>query len=139
MTVDAPLDADQFIDLLTRSGLAERRPVEDRECIEGMVRHADLMVGAWDGDCLIGVARSVTDFHYVCYISDLAVDAEYQQRGVGTALIQRTQDALGPRCKLLLLSAPAAAEYYSRLGFVRNDQCWELAPGQRIGEGKGAR
>jgi ribosomal protein S18 acetylase RimI-like enzyme len=81
--INAPLSADPFIDLLRRCALGLRRPIEDRDCIEGMVAHANLTVTAWDGDTLVGIARSVTDFHYACYLSDLAVDDAYQRLGIG--------------------------------------------------------
>ena len=116
-----PISAEQFIDVLTRSTLANRRPVGDRECIEGMLEHANLTVTAWDGEQLVGIARTVTDFHYACYLSDLAVDVAYQHGGVGRELIRQTQRELGPRCKVRLISAPAAVGYYPKLGFVRNE------------------
>jgi predicted N-acetyltransferase YhbS len=126
--VNAEISADQFIDVLNRSTLGDRRPVHDRACIEGMVRNANLTVTAWDGATLVGVARSVTDVHYACYLSDLAVDVAYQRMGIGRALVVRTREQLGPRCTIVLLAAPAAAEYYGRIGFVHNARCWELAP-----------
>ena len=126
--VNYVISPEQFIDVLNRSALAERRPVDDRECVEGMLRHGNLTVTAWDADKLIGIARSVTDFHYACYLSDLAVDVAYQHIGIGRGLILRTQWELGARCKIRLISAPAAMDYYPKLGFVRNQQCWELAP-----------
>ena len=129
LTINTKISPEQFIDVLKRSTLGERRPVDDRECIQGMLRHADLTVTAWDGDKLIGIARSVTDFHYACYLSDLAVDIGYQHAGVGKALIHHTQRELGPRCKIRLISAPGAMGYYPKVGFVQNMQCWELAPG----------
>lgn len=123
---DRALSADEFIDVLQRSTLAERRPIDDRECIEGMVKHGNLMVTAWDGARLIGVARSVTDFFYACYLSDLAVDVAYQRRGVGRGLVAHTLEQLGPRCKIRLVAAPAAVDYYAKIGFVQNVKCWEL-------------
>ena len=119
----------RFIELLERSGLAERRPVEDRACMEGMIEHADLTVTAWAGDRLVGVARSITDFNYACYLSDLAVDVDYQRRGIGKALIAETREQLGPRCKLLLLAAPAAVEYHPKIGFTAQDNVWRWPPG----------
>lgn len=130
--VNAPIDADQFIDLLHRSTLAARRPVNDRACMEGMVKNGNLCVTAWDGAKLVGIARSVTDLHYACYLSDLAVDTAYQRRGIGRTLIAHTQAQLGPQCKIRLLSAPAAADYYPGLGFVRNMNCWELERERRV-------
>jgi ribosomal protein S18 acetylase RimI-like enzyme len=128
--VDRALSADEFIAVLERSTLGERRPVQDRACIEGMVRNSNLMVTAWDGTTLVGVARSVTDFFYACYLSDLAVDVRYQRSGIGRALVQHTLRLLGPHCKIRLIAAPAAAEYYGKIGFVHNARCWELGHGE---------
>jgi ribosomal protein S18 acetylase RimI-like enzyme len=124
--LNAPISADQFIDVLNRSTLGQRRPIDDRQCIEGMVRNANLTVTAWDGTTLIGVSRSVTDFHYACYLSDLAVDVAYQRSGIGRELIRRTQQEVGPRCTIRLIAAPASADYYAKVGFVQNHKCWEL-------------
>ena len=118
--------------MLRRSGLAERRPVAELEVIQGMLAHADLLVTARADGLLVGVARSVTDFHYCCYLSDLAVDRAYQKSGIGRELIRRTRDRLGPACILILLSAPAAAGYYPRLGFSAHDSAWVLRPGDRL-------
>jgi ribosomal protein S18 acetylase RimI-like enzyme len=121
-----------FADILRRSTLSERRPVDDTCCLQGMIEHSNLIATAWDDQLLVGIARSVTDFHYCCYLSDLAVDVEYQRQGIGRRLIKITQDALGPHCKVILLSAPAAADYYSHLGFDRHDQAWVLARTKRV-------
>lgn len=121
-----PVSTEAFRDLLIRSTLAERRPIEDFACLEGMLRHADLVVTCWDGETLVGIARSVTDFSYCCYLSDLAVDEEYQRQGIGKKLIALTQTRLGPRCKIILLSAPDAVEYYPHIGFTHHPQAWLL-------------
>ena len=71
--VNHPITTDQFIGLLDSSTLGERRPIHDRDCMEGMVSNSNLIVSAWDGSLLVGIARSVTDFHYACYLSDLAL------------------------------------------------------------------
>jgi GNAT superfamily N-acetyltransferase len=126
--VDAEISAEQFIDVLRRSTLGERRPIDDPGCIEGMLRHANLTVTAWDGATLVGIARSVTDFHYACYLSDLAVDVGHQHAGIGRELVRRTQRELGPRCTIRLIGAPDAMGYDPKRGFVPNLRCWELAP-----------
>jgi predicted N-acetyltransferase YhbS len=123
---DHALSADEFIDVLVRSTLGERRPIDDRACIEAMVKNGNLTVTAWDGPKLVGVSRSVTDFAYACYLSDLAVDVRYQRSGIGRALVQHTLKKLGPHCKIRLLAAPAAADYYAKIGFTHNPKCWEL-------------
>lgn len=127
-----PITPAQFVDLLVRSTLGERRPIDDPEAIDGMVRNADLTATAWEGELLVGVARSVTDFTYCCYLSDLAVDAAYQRRGIGVELMARTQDRLGPRCKIILLAAPAAADYYGHVGFEHHPRCWVLDRNRRL-------
>lgn len=120
------ISADEFVDLLKRSTLAERRPVDDSKCITAMLKHADLICTAWDGGKLIGVARSVTDFEYCCYLSDLAVDVAYQKRGIGRELIRLTRSRLGGRAMIILLSAPKAEAYYPRIGFDAHQSAWVL-------------
>ena len=130
--INHPVSADQFIGLLRASTLAERRPVEDRECMEGMVNNSNLMVTAWDGEKLVGIARSMTDFHYACYLSDLAVHEKYQKRGIGRKLQALTQEQLGARCKLILVAAPDANSYYEHIGYTNNPRCWILERDQSI-------
>ena len=130
--VNVPVSTDQFIELLRESTLGERRPIEDRECMEGMLKFSNLVVSAWDGEKLIGIARSMTDFHYACYLSDLAVDKKYHKSGIGKALQINTQERLGPKCKLILIAAPAANSYYEHIGFTNNQRCWVLERGQSI-------
>lgn len=131
--VNQPITADQFITLLHQSTLGKRRPVDDPVCIAGMIANADLMVSAWDGAMLVGIARSITDFHYACYLSDLAVHADYQRMGIGRRLQALTQEQLGPRCTIILLAAPAAQAYYGRIGYTRSERCWVMVAGHRIG------
>jgi GNAT superfamily N-acetyltransferase len=115
-----------FVDLLRRSALAERRPIDDPQCIKAMLQHANPLCTAWDGEKVIGVARSVTDFEYCCYLSDLAVDVSYQKQGIGRALIKLTQSKLGGRAKLILLAAPKAESYYPKIGFDAHKSAWVL-------------
>ncbi|MGL1936239.1 MAG: GNAT family N-acetyltransferase [Fibrobacterales bacterium] len=114
----------QFCDLLNRSTLGERRPVDNKKTIDAMLKHADILCTAWDDDVLIGVARSVTDFEYCCYLSDLAVDENYQRLGIGSQLINLTQQQLGENASLILLSAPKAKKYYPKIGFEEHNSAW---------------
>ena len=126
--LNAHITADEFIDLLNRSTLGERRPVEDIECMEGMIKNSNLVLSAWLGEQLVGIARSLTDFNYVCYLADLAVSKTVQKQGVGKELQRLTQAQLGPKCKLILLAAPLANAYYEPLGYQHNPRCWVLEP-----------
>lgn len=126
------LTAVQFIDILKRSTLSKRRPIDDLECIEGMLKHADIIMAAMHNDKIVGVARCVTDFNYCCYLSDLCVDQEYQQHGIGKRLIEKTQEMLGAKCKIILLSAPTATQYYPKIGFTQHNSAWTLAADAKL-------
>lgn len=102
----------------------------------GMIDNCDLLITAWDQDRLIGIARSMTDYHYACYLSDLAVHEDYQRRGIGLQLQAITQRQLGPRCKLILIAAPDANAYYEHIGYTHNPRCWVLARDQAPGLGR---
>ena len=131
-TVNEKPCVDEFIDVLVSSALAERRPVEDRACMEGMLKNANLVVTARCENKLIGIARSMTDFHYACYLSDIAVDKAYQHSGIGKQLIAHTRQQLGKRCKLILLSAPDAADYYPKIGFTQHPRAWVMDEHQKL-------
>ena len=120
-----------MIDLYVASTLGERRPAADRERMQAMLNNANLVITAWDGDVLVGIARSMTDFAYATYLSDLAVRASHQRTGIGKQLIRRTQIE-APQASLILLSAPKAVEYYPRIGFTQHGSAWVLPPGKPV-------
>lgn len=123
---------DEAIELYRASTLGERRPIDDRDAIAEMIRHANLVVTAWDGATMVGISRSLTDFAYVAYLSDLAVHAEYQKRGIGVELIRLTREKLGPKAKIVLLAAPAAEGYYPKIGFRNHASAWLLDPDAKL-------
>jgi ribosomal protein S18 acetylase RimI-like enzyme len=121
---DRPITTDEFINLLQRSTLAERRPVHDRERINKMLKHGNILITAWDNDLLVGVSRALSDFAFCCYLSDLAVDEAYQKQGIGKELIRLTHEAFGKQGTLILLAAPKATEYYPKIGMERFTDCF---------------
>jgi len=123
---NARLSAEEAIDLFRRSTLGERRPVDRPDIFEGMLKNASLVITAWDGSHLVGIARTLSDFSYIAYLADLAVDAAYQKRGIGKRLIEETRRRLAPECMIVLLAAPKANDYYARLGFEHNPRAWML-------------
>lgn len=124
---DRAITPAQFVDVLRRSTLAERRPVADSERIADMLRHANLLCTAWEGGVLVGVSRSLTDFSYCCYLSDLAVDVACQKKGIGRRLVELTQSRLHRQCKIILLAAPKAEGYYPKIGFRHFHSAWILS------------
>lgn len=125
------LDLDAAIELYVASTLGERRPVGDRERMATMFRHANIIITAWDGDLLVGVARSVTDFAWTTYLADLAVRLSHQKQGIGRELMRLTQ-AAAPQAQVLLLAAPAAVNYYPHVGFTHMPTAWVLKPGESL-------
>jgi ribosomal protein S18 acetylase RimI-like enzyme len=120
------LDLDAVIELYRASTLGERRPIDDRNIVRDMLSHANLIVTAWRETRLVGISRTLTDFSYVGYLSDLAVHIDYQRQGIGVRLIEETRKRMGPRSMLVLLAAPLARDYYPEIGFQRHDSAWIL-------------
>lgn len=123
------LDLDEMIDVYVDSTLGERRPVGDRDRMARMLAEANLVITAWDGESMVGVSRSVTDWVYCTYLSDLAVRSAYQGRGIGKELVRRTRQAT-PDASVILLAAPKAVDYYPKIGMTRHDSAWLLWPGE---------
>ncbi|MFE0456034.1 GNAT family N-acetyltransferase [Streptomyces sp. NPDC058914] len=121
------LDLEEVLRVYRESGLGERRPIEETERMAAMVRNANLVVTCRVDGELVGIARSVSDFSYVTYLSDIAVDRAHQRSGIGRALIDATRKE-APQAKIVLLSAPAATEYYPHIGFTAHHSAWVLNP-----------
>lgn len=123
--IENKISIDEFKNVLVKSTLGERRPVDDEETLSKMIENGNLMVTARENGKLIGIARSLTDFNYCTYLSDLAVDESYQKMGIGKELIRQTKLA-SPKAKLILLSAPKAINYYPKIGMSQWEQCYVL-------------
>ncbi len=124
------LDIDQVISLYRSSTLGERRPVDDRDRMRAMIAAANIVVTAWSRSRLVGISRALSDFAWSTYLSDLAVDAAYQRRGIGRELVRRTQE-LGGRATVVLFAAPEALDYYPRIGFTAGSG-WMLRANERV-------
>jgi predicted N-acetyltransferase YhbS len=129
------VDLDVWIELYRASTLGARRPVDDRPRMQRMLREANLVITAWDGEQLVGISRSLTDFCYATYLSDLAVRESHQRQGIGQELIRRTQTASAP-ATIILLAAPAAEQYYPHIGFTHHSQAWRLLAGDEVARRK---
>jgi len=123
--IENNISPNEFRELLIKSTLGERRPVDDFERIKAMIENANLIITARHNDKLVGVARSLTDFVYCTYLSDLAVDEEYQKQGIGKELIRLTKLET-PKATTILLAAPKAVDYYPHIGFKAHNACFLL-------------
>jgi predicted N-acetyltransferase YhbS len=124
--LEPELEPEEFIEVLNRSTLAERRPVRNAKTIRAMLANADVIVAARDNGRLVGVSRAITDFAYCTYLSELAVAESHQRQGIGRELIRRTHEAAGLQTKLILLAAPKARTYYPHIGMMPHDSCWMI-------------
>lgn len=107
----------EIIEVYDSSGI--NRPTKDSNRITKMYENSNLIISAWSNNELIGISRSITDFCYACYLSDLAIKSEYQKEGIGKKLIELTEKEIGKETALILLSAPLAMEYYPKIGFEK--------------------
>ncbi|HKS04969.1 MAG TPA: GNAT family N-acetyltransferase [Gemmatimonadaceae bacterium] len=73
---------------------------------------------AWDGDKLIGIARILTDGFLAATLAEIAVDPDYQRRGVGRELMNRAFNAT-PRGTLVAIAPLAFAPFFERIGCER--------------------
>lgn len=123
--LEPQLSCGEFVDVLQRSTLAERRPLDEPGAIAGMVANADVLLVARTASGLaVGLSRAITDYSYCTYLSDLAVDVAYQRQGIGRELIRRTHEAAGLHTMLILLAAPKAQSYYPHVGMRQHPSCW---------------
>jgi predicted N-acetyltransferase YhbS len=126
------LTPQEFIDVLVRSTLAQRRPVNHPDTIEAMLKNADLILTARVDGFLVGVSRALTDGAFCTYLSDLAVDQKHQRQGIGRELLRRTHEAAGLHTALILLAAPQAESYYPHVGLTKHESCWIIAQSQPL-------
>ncbi|MCX7877999.1 MAG: GNAT family N-acetyltransferase [Ignavibacteria bacterium] len=126
--VNSKIEPHQLAELFRSSGI--KRPADDLNRLKKMLENSNLTVTAWDGDKLVGIARAITDFSYCCYLSDLAVDKDYQKQGIGQELVTEIQKQIGEESMILLIAAPETMEYYPKIGFTKIDNAF-LIPRKR--------
>jgi N-acetylglutamate synthase-like GNAT family acetyltransferase len=122
--VNSKIEPHLLAELFRSSGI--RRPVDDLNRLKKMIENSNLTVTAWDGEKLVGIARALTDFSYCCYLSDLAIDKQYQHHGIGHELVAEVQKLVGEESMILLVSATEAMEYYPKIGFDKIDNAFMI-------------
>lgn len=125
--LEPALSVADFVAVLRASTLAERRPVDDEARLASMLKQADIIYTARDAGQLVGVARAISDFTFVTYVSDLAVDEAYQGQGIGRQLLELVH-AQAPQSKLYLVAAPKAQSYYPHIGMQHQPACYFYPP-----------
>ena len=124
--IEPDLPVADFVDVLNRSTLAERRPIDDLPRMDQMLRQAQVIVTARAEGKLVGISRALSDRCYATYLADLAVDREFQGRGIGKRLIEETHREAGLETMIILIAAPGARTYYPHIGLEQHDSCWVI-------------
>ena len=130
--VNQPITPNQYIELVDKKDVGGCRPTENEATIKGILDNSNLIVTAWVDDQLVGIARSMTDFHSCCYLSDLAVDESVQSMGIGKYLILVTAESIAEGCKIVSLFAPKAKSYYQKIGFTEHNSAWILSDASQL-------
>lgn len=115
--INVELDIEDVCRLYDDSGL--RRPTTNLLRMTEMYVNSPLVVSAWSGERLVGVARTLTDFSWSSYLADLAVAKEFQGTGIGRELLEITRNEIGEGSMLLLISVPEAEDFYTKLGLEK--------------------
>lgn len=122
--VETAVSVEEFRLLLVASGLGTRRPVDEPGRLEAMLRNASIVVTARIDGVLVGVARSMTDFAFCCYLSDLAVSKNAQGKGIGAQLIEETRRHVGPTVSVILNSVPESVGFYESINMSPLPNCF---------------
>ncbi len=129
--VELSLELIEFQSILEDSGLSARRPMEDPQLLERMIKGSNLLITARSEGQLVGLLRGLSDFCYRSFIADLAVARSFQQKGIGRQLIQLARNQ-APEARLILFSAEDAAPFYEKLGFHLHERCYQLKAGEEL-------
>lgn len=92
------------------------------------------VVGAYDGDKLVGMGRVVGDGAVICYIQDLIVIPDYQHRGIGSIVLDALKEYVESirisetRMMLCLMCAKGREAFYEKHGFISRPTS-DLGPG----------
>ena len=122
--VNEKVKPEEVSNLYIASGI--NRPVDDLKRIRRMIENADLNITAWKNDQLIGIARAITDYSFYCFLADLAVDEEFQGKGIGKNLVRILKKQLSEEVSIILLSSPIAMDYYPHIGFEKVKNCFAI-------------
>lgn len=129
--VENVISLKEFQFILEDSGLSVRRPMEDPQLLERMIKGANLLITARSEGQLVGLLRGLSDFCYRSFIADLAISRSYQRMGIGRQLIQLARSQ-APEARLFLFSGEDAAPFYEKLGFHLHERCYQLKVGEEL-------
>jgi ribosomal protein S18 acetylase RimI-like enzyme len=136
-----PLSIDSYdpiIALWERAGLPSKPKGRDsrEEMEKEFLRNPDLILGAYEGEELIGMIIG-TDDGRKGWINRLAVEPDFQRKGVANELIKAVEDALKKRgrriiCVLVEDWNEGSLDFFKNAGYFKHDDIFYLS--KREGE-----
>lgn len=90
------------------------------EMLRQAFRHSLLVLGAYEGDKLVGLLRAVGDGFSVVLLQDLMVLPDHQRRGIGTKLVWALMERYPEVYQMQLFTddTPKTTAFYQSLGFT---------------------
>ena len=107
---DTNVSVDQFLELVDRVWPGNYDRKKTAAAIDRTVN-----VTAWDGDCLVGCVRLLTDGYFFSCITEILVDPDHQSRGVGRALMEHVWET--SPTSIFLGAQPGNEEFFEKLGY----------------------
>ena len=115
------LGVDDYVSVLAETTMRTKRPLANRKRIGDMLAGANLIVTARQDGEILGLARCISDGAWICYCAELAVKESAQGLGIGSGIIGKLNELLGPKIGLALFSEPEALGFYEKAGLTRLD------------------
>lgn len=101
----------------------------DPKKLERAIAQSLSVLGAYDGDQLVGLIRAVGDGETILFIQDLIVLPSYQRQGIGRQLVNALVDQFPQVRQRVLLTddQPQTRAFYENIGFVQSSKVGVIA------------
>ncbi|ASW42323.1 GNAT family N-acetyltransferase [Clostridium isatidis] len=106
------IDWNEVRNLLKSAGMS----YVDTETHKNSFLNSASVVFLFNGDLLIGMGRAISDKVRHGAIYDVAIDPNYQGKGLGKIIIETILKSL-PKCNFILYASPGKEGFYEKLGF----------------------
>ena len=89
--------------------------------LESIISKSTAYITARDSGRLVGFCRLLSDGAVIAYINNMAVRPEYQQQGIGKAMLDRLVESAG-KVKSIYLYSDTADLFYLNNGFQLSEK-----------------
>ena len=92
---------------------------KDTDSLKNGYENSLLILGAYDGDDLMGIVRVVGDGYTIVFVQDILVYKRYQRQGVGTALLKAVLERYKNvrQIELVTDNTEKTIAFYNSVGF----------------------